>query len=217
MTMIEYFWAEGDPEATQEMLLRLADSYEDASKPMLAAKHIGIDNVATRFKTGTDPSGTAWEPWAESYAPFALSHSTGPILAGRANLHLTGELYGAITDESAWISTPREVILDTATLPPYWAWNNFGADRQQPVQGMGSSEARASNRAFRARAKQAGLSVVKGPGENELPARPFVGFSKVARAKLDAMFTAWFEGEVTVAVSTKGKYFFRRKPGRATV
>ncbi len=186
--IIEYFWAEDDPAIVSQQLIGLSESLEDFHKPLLAAAELSRRDIGVRFDTATDPSGRAWEAWSETYAPFAIKHTTGRIFPDRANLHLTGEMHREVTDPSHWRVTNQDVFMDTTGLPERWAWHNFGADR-------------ATSDEF-------------GDIANELPARPFIGMSPLTRNKIIFMFEAWFRGEVTVATSSKGAKFFRRVPRR---
>lgn len=204
---VEYFWAEPDATIIEHKLLQLSDELNDFSAPLALAAEYTRHDIQRRFETATDPSDTPWEQWADSYAPYALQHSVGPIHAGRANLHLTGDLYRAATSPGSYKVTRREVFVDTSSWPEYWAWNNFGADRTVGTSGGSAAETRAANVAFRKAHKIS--RGAKLPGDNPLPERPFVGLSPVARAKIDVMFVRWFEGKIQLATSTRGTPFGR--------
>jgi phage gpG-like protein len=196
---IDYFWAEPDPELVAQQILQLSYALDDFRAPLAAAAELSRVDMRQRFKTGTDPSGRPWEEWADSYEPYAMAHTTGPVLPSRANLHLTGDMERALMQGSNWRVTGQDLFLDTSSLPEYWAWNNFGATRRLP---------KSTREAYAA----AGFE----PGANELPERPFVGLSVEGRAKINAAFDAWFAGEVAVATSPRGRAFFRharRGPG----
>jgi phage gpG-like protein len=219
---IEFDWVQPDATLVQHRLLNLADELEDMMLPMAAASTVAQQNMATRFKTGTDPNDVPWDAWAESYAPYALRHSTGPILPDRANLHLTGDLERAATSPSAFIATPTGLFFDTGDLPEYWAANNFGATRA--TRSEGSSEADIQKTArhivienFK-RGKKVSASealqrarTTASAGQNELPPRPFIGLSKVAQAKVIAIFNNWFTGTVETFVSPIGRTFARKR------
>jgi hypothetical protein len=95
----------------------------------------------------------------------------------------------AVTSPAAYLPTSEGLFLDTSGLPEYWAWNNFGADDRF--------------------ANREGINVDDDNMPNDLPARPFVGLSAKAQAKIDATFFAWFDGEIALGVSSKGKFFGR--------
>lgn len=220
---LHFEWAEPDATIVQNKLIGLADELEDLMVPMAAAATVAQQNMETRFKTATDPSGKAWEPWAESYVPFALQHSAGPMFGDRANLHLTGDLQKEATDADAYLVTPAGLWFDTTDLPEYWAWNNFGASRS--VRGASSSEAdiqrhareivigefkkgrRISGQAALAKARH----VASLGGKNILPERPFVGLSIVAQNKIIAIFDAWFTGVVETFQTSTGRTFARAR------
>lgn len=196
-TYITTHWAEPEPEIVAQQLFSLAQELEELQEPMMLAGEITRMDIQENFQTGTDPSGQAWEAWSQSYEPWALTHSSGPIFGDRANLQLTGELRSSIGSPSAFLPTNEGLFLDTSGLPEYWAWNNFGAyDRQSASRGEDVFGAISTN--------------------NPLPERPFVGISPEAAAKIDAAFAAWFNKEIAVAMSGRGTPFARhakRGPG----
>lgn len=220
---LEFFWAEPDAEIVEQKLLGLSYELEDFRAPLAAAAEISRQNVETRFKTGTDPSGRAWDEWAESYEPWALTHTTGRVFGDRANLHLTGRLERGITSQSAWRVTGSSVFLDTSGLPEYWAWNNFGATRTTskaaPTKAAIASQARSilGEAAKKGRKMSARAAVSQAQrelsGQNVLPERAFVGLSTPARAKIEVAFAGWFTGEVQ-SVQRGGTSFFRTQPRR---
>lgn len=212
MSNLEYYWAEPDAEIVEQHLIGLADALDDIEEPMAAAAFITAEDIQQRFKTGTAPDGIPWKKWSDNYEPFALAHSMGPILAGRANLHLTGDLEAGVTDPSVYLPTDEGLFLDTSDLPEYWAWNNFGAERTAGAGGESAAETRAANIKFRASGRV--MRSAKLPGDNPLPERPFIGLSEKAKAKITAAFEAWLVEEVAIAESSTGRpYFQHRKRG----
>lgn len=190
-TRISYLWAEPDPDLVAQQLIEVADELEDLAEPMTIAGEMTRIDIQNRFKSGIDPSGRPWDEWAESYEPWALVHSTGPIFGDRANLHLTGDLKRGLDDRSIFIGTNAGLFVDVSGLPEYWAWNNFGApDRKTASRGTD-------------------VFGDIGGGNNPLPERPFMGISTVARAKIDQMFVLWFEESVQLGTSPLGKKFAR--------
>lgn len=191
---ITLLWADpDDPEAVRQSLLELSYGLDDFKVPLAASSALLQADVERRFETATDPSGRGWEPWADSYAPWALKRTTGRVFPDAANLHLTGEMHRQVTDPSNWIITEHDVFLDTSTIDDKWAWNNFGAYDRQGNAGT---------------TDETGYEF----GSNDLPERSFLGGTPLTRNKIIAMFNAWFRGEVTVATSSKGRKFFRRLP-----
>jgi len=223
-------WLKPDPELVAHELYSLANELEELIEPLTISGEITRMDIQENFDTGTDPDGESWAPWSPRYEPYALAHSTGPIFGGAANLHLTGDLESAATARSNFIATNSGLFLNTGGFPEYWAWNHFGATRQTTGSGGGVTEGEVKSRAkqilvreFKAgnkitakAAARMAFAEFSGTGTNELPSRPFVGLSREARAKIDAAFVAWFEGEISMAVSPTGKTFGRhskRGPG----
>lgn len=195
---VAYNWAEPDPDIVAQQILQLSYALEDFQEPLLAAAGLVRQDIRERFTTGTDPIHRPWDPWAESYAPWAQAHTTGPRFGDRANLHLTGVMEGAVLSPSNWRISDDTLFLDTTDLPEYWAYNNFGADREVPGFGKIKRELIAE-----------GYDIAKGFGENTLPERAFIGLTPEAQSKINAVFDAWFANEVAVATSSKGTPFFR--------
>lgn len=218
---VTYHWAEPDPDIVEQQLINLAQELDDFEEVFAVAEGITIDDTSQRFKTGSGPDGIAWAPWSWNYRPYALAHSTGPILGGRANLHLTGALEDSVTSPSSYLITEEGLFLDTSDLPEYWAWNNFGATRSSQGKGYTQEdintrarqiltrEFRAGNRSFGAKRAVAAAKAEFGSGKNELPQRPFIGLSPEAQAKINAIFFAWVQKEVTTAMSSTGRAFAR--------
>lgn len=186
---IEFFWAEPDPEIVSQQILQLSYALEDFRAPLAVAAQYSREDIKRRFQTGTDPSGRPWEEWSDNYEPWALRHTTGPILPGRANLHLTGEMEDQVLDPGNWRVTGGDVFFDTSGVDDKWAWNNFGTETDRNAGKKDPS----------------GFEYEP----NDLPPRPFIGMSPVTRAKIETAFEAWFAGEVAAATSIRGKAFFR--------
>ncbi len=192
--LIEFFWAEDDPAIVSQQLIGLSHALDDFKAPLAAAGTMAQADIRRRFETGTDPSGRPWQPWAESYEPWALKHTKGPILPERANLHLTGEMRNALLEPDNWRATSQDLFLDMSDVPDRWAWHNFGADDRG---GMGGSVSEGYEFAH-----------------NDLPSRPFIGMSPVTRAKVTKVFDMWFQGTVEVWTSSRGRTFFRGRDPR---
>lgn len=204
----DFHWAQPDPEVVAHRLIRLAHELEELVEPLTVAGEITRLDIKENFATGTGPDGMPWKSWSDSYEPYALANTTGPIFGNSANLHLSGAMEDAATSRSAFFATNQGLFFDASGLPEYWAWNNFGAQRVNAGGGSTAAERKADYASFRA---ENDLLDEFGSlaGENVLPARPFVGLSDEAQNKIDAAFYAWFEGEVTAATSPLGKPFFR--------
>jgi Phage virion morphogenesis family len=187
---ITFHWAEPDADQTSRMLLELSLALDDFKKPLLATAEIMRSSTDDRFKTGTDPGGRAWEPWAPSYEEYAMRNTKGRRFGDRANLHLTGMMRAEVTDPAVWRSTNREVFFDTSGIDDKWAWHNFGAYERMAPSGE----------------------------PNPLPERAFIGIApnSPAWAKINIAWDRWVKEEVTVATSAKGTPYFRRtKKGMA--
>lgn len=186
-TYVTYEWAEPDPDIIAQQLIVVANELDDLAEPMALAGEITRLDIQENFNTQSDPSGAPWQPWADSYEPWALAHGAGRIL------HLEGALQGSINSPSAFVPTHEGLFLDTSGLPEYWAWHNFGA----------------YERTTKSRGEDVFGTI--GGSENPLPERPFVGTSPEARAKMDAVFALWFEGTISIVMGGRGSKL--RGPG----
>jgi len=197
---ISFTWVP-DPEVVAQELIETAGRLEDRSDPLLISREIAIQDMQERFKTKSDPDGKAWVKWAPSYAPIAERVNKGGLLE-RDQI-----MKDAATSPGAYPVTESSVFFSTAGLPPYWLWIQ---------QGTGGT------RVFRAGEKSP-IGELKsdltfgGEGRgNAMPPRPFVGVSFEAQLQIVEVFDQWFEGAVTMGVSSKGKVFARharRGPG----
>jgi hypothetical protein len=216
---LSWHWAEPEATITVHKLAGLADELEEFMAPMAAAATVAEQNMEQRFKTGTDPTGRAWDDWSEDYRA-RWEHSK--VFPDRASLQRSDYLKETATDMSAFVVTQQGLFFDASGLPEYWAWNNFGAARKP--KGKSAQQAEAEVRQlipqYLNAASQGKASIQKAAREayaevmNILPARPFVGLSLIAQNKIIAIFELWFNNEVTLAKSSRGRMFVRKRPTR---
>ena len=187
---ISFTWVP-DPEVIAQELIATANRLEDRRGPLLISRQIAISDMEERFKTRSDPDGNPWPPWSPAYAP-----------RGNRMLDLTGAMKDAATSPSAYPVTNESVFFNTGGMPEYWAWHQEGTGGTQIFHGGQESPLGVIGE---------GKSLVLG-GEgrgNALPPRPFVGVSFEAQLKIIETFDQWFEGAITLGVSSKGKSFSR--------
>jgi phage gpG-like protein len=195
---ITYHWAKPTPEEIRRQIIRLSFELEDLYEPMTVAGELARIDISERFVAKNSPDGVPWEKWALSYAPDALAHNTGGMLVRE------GDTRDAMASRSTYVPTNEGLFIDTSGIPEWGIWNNFGAERHSAGT---SEEDKAGNAAVRGFSGDEAFGNLS--GENALPARPFMGLTDSAKFKMDAAFYQWFDGEVALATSSRGKPFFR--------
>lgn len=216
--VIEFVWVPS-PEVVSQEIMRISGYLEDMVGPLRISKQLAREDVARRFRTQTDPEGNPWVEWSESYEPYALRTNLGRILEQSLSLK------EAATLSSAYLVTGNSLFFDTSVFSAIatkkdpqgerWIWHQEGRTRSTALSGVQDDQAE-----FIARAKSLGLTPnelqLVTTGENELPARPFLGLSFEAEIQIVEVWDQWFDGAIAVGVSQKGKVFARharRGPG----
>lgn len=172
--MVNFVW-EPDPMVYAESMNRVADSFYNRVPPLAAASEIVQSDIRERFETETDPQGNHWQPWSETYAPYARTINKGI-------LHQSGALEEAATSSEAIEVTNDSVFYRTALLPHYGLAHESGLPDRTPP----------------------------------LPERSFLGVSDQARGVIMGQFVEWFEGNINLFVTARGRVG-RRHAIRGTV
>lgn len=211
--VVTFNWAPS-PIISARQLEGAADRLNNMTAPLMAARNLGIKDVAENFAGEHDPDGVPWQEWSESYI---ASGPPGPPLS---ILHLTGDLEASSTDPSAWPITARELFFSFGALPEYGIWHQEGASRISAGRGVSREEARKRD----ARFIGAGFDIFAGKGAapeygqslhaNPLPARPFAGISVETQFAIIDIFDAWFSATVSLFVSGSGVVQQRLPSGR---
>lgn len=185
---ISFTWVP-DPEVVAQELIATANRLEDREGPLLISRQIAINDMEERFATKTDPDGNPWPPWAPTYT-------------GNKMLDLTGAMKGAATAPGAYPVTTESVFFNTGGMPEYWIWHQEGTGGTQVFHGGEMSPI--------GEVGEGKSLTIGGEGRgNALPPRPFVGISFEAQLKIIETFDQWFEGAITLGVSSKGTAFSR--------
>lgn len=193
--IITFNWAPS-PMIVARDLEAAADRLNNMSVPLMAARDLGIADVAENFAGEHDPDGAPWTPWSASYV------RSGPPGPPQSILHLTGDLESSSTDPRAWPITAREVFFSFGALPEYGIWHQEGASRASAGRGT----TRESNLAATRGLLSEGATLAGGAefyGQNDLPARPFAGISVETQFAIVDIFDAWF-GAATVGLVVSG-------------
>ena len=179
-----------DPMIVANQLEGLADYYNDMLPPLAATAAITSREIRKRFATETDPDGTPWKPWAESYAPYAEEHNFGI-------LKQTGELMRAAPDESRFLLSSYDVVYSGADLPHYCLAHNEGISRTTRSHKQRADLVKAGY------PEMADTSDLK---KNVLPARPFIGLGEEARFEVLEAWEAWFQAGI-FGLITQGRAY----------
>lgn len=140
LEFLEIEWL-GDPRIMAARFDELAADLEEKKVALLAAmRQIIIDDVKEHFEREQGPSGEAWEDWAPSYAPRALSENIGI-------LRKTEELYDAATSLEAYPIIGDDVWVATNEFPDYWDVHQEGTrDNRIPARPFIGTSAAAQGR-----------------------------------------------------------------------
>lgn len=208
---LEFAWEPpGGPEEVANELLAVSGYLEDIAGPLTLSREVLKNDIRMRFQTKVDPEGTPWPEWSFSYSAYReANYPNGGILVR------TGELEQTATADEAFVQSEESIFYNTGGLPPYWLWTEQGATRSTPNAPAPLSEKEAAHMASTLGVSVQTLREVQGGG-NELPARPFVGPSFEAEIEVIEIFDKWFDGAITLGMSSKGKVFGRysyRGPG----
>jgi phage gpG-like protein len=174
-------WVPGhSPDDAAAVLMGVAGYLGAVQVPMEEAKLIAMEDTKERFDTETDPEGEPWEPLDANYQHYKVEVEGYPDMI----LQRTELLKDVATSAHAWLVIGPTLVFDPFVLPKDDGFN-YGQFHQ--TGGTGARKPR----------------VAKGPqfvgGEARLggvPARPFIGLSDEAVAKISAAFSLWADGAI---------------------
>jgi phage gpG-like protein len=193
--ILEVDW-DNDPIILAAKLEHLADSLDrDLGEPAVAARQVIIDDVREHFEHEQAPSGERWAPWAPTYAARAQSENIGI-------LRKTEDLYNEVTSAASWPVIGNDVWVNTASWPDYWRVHQQG--------GLIMSSQTMIRRMTKTRSGQKGAR-----DHGRIPARPYVGVSAEAEAKVVTVYDQWLTGELDIiSSSATGLAYFRGAKGQ---
>lgn len=156
-------------------LLDIADEFDDASRVMLAAESIAIEDMEEHFDQEKDPDGNPWMALTADYEKWKMS--VGGI---DKILQFRGPLKRAATSPDAWLVTEDALMFNTSVLPEYGTLHQtgFGHESDWHYRERDGTQTQKS------------LGIGRG---NALPSRPFIGLSVRAEERINAVFDVWFE------------------------
>ncbi len=161
---------------------------------MVAAATIAREDMQEHFDSETGPDGDHWLPLDEDYLASKQSLGYPDDI-----LHRTGDLEHAATSPSAFKVVGDSIFFDASGLPAYGLIHQTGSG----VENVGiASQHRYAAKFEEGYAKREGgahSNIGIGRG-NALPARPFIGMSEEAEAKVWAAFDLWFDEATSIAI-----------------
>lgn len=117
MSAVSYTWVP-DPIVMAENVLEVERGLKNMQLPLRFAAEQTQADIREHFHTETDPDGTSWKDWAESYEKAA---------AGNIGiLRKSGDLYDDATSDRAMIVTNDSVFYDTSAMPERGIWHQEG-------------------------------------------------------------------------------------------
>lgn len=177
-----------DPEDLLEgetLMLEIAGELDNVTLPMLAARHIAMEDMQQRFDTETDPENTPWEPLDPDYWRYKQSLGFPDKILQR-----TQDLMHAATSADAWLIFENTMMFNPEVLPSYGLLHQAGSGDPSHHGMRADNVERAASAGNRIEGgSHSSLGIGRG---NALPARPFIGMSSEAEDKIFFVFEEWF-------------------------
>lgn len=171
--------------AAETLMLEIAGELDNVALPMIAARHVAMEDMQKRFDTETDPEDNPWTPLDPDYWRYKQSLGFPDMILQR-----TQDLMHAATSADAWLIYENTLMFNPAVLPDYGLLHQ---------EGTGNSSSHGARQEYVERSQAAGnvvggthTSMGIGRG-NALPPRPFIGMSEEAEGKIWLIFDEWFE------------------------
>jgi len=175
-------WVPGhSPEDAAQVLLNVAGYLGAVQVPMEEARQIAIDDTKERFDTETAPDGEPWEDLEAGYRHYKVEVEGYPDMI----LQRTEILKDVAASAHAWLVIGPTLVFDPFVLPKD-AGFNYGAFHQKGGTGTTSKARYVTGEEF-----EGGQVRLGG-----VPARPFIGLSDAAVAKIAEAFSLWADGAV---------------------
>src|SRR6266576_1425424 len=175
-------WVPGhSPEDAAQVLLNVAGYLGAVQVPMEEARQIAIDDTKERFDTETAPDGEPWEDLEAGYRHYKVEVEGYPDMI----LQRTEILKDVAASAHAWLVIGPTLVFDPFVLPKD-ACFNYGAFHQKGGTGTTSKARYVTGEEF-----EGGQVRLGG-----VPARPFIGLSDSAVAKIAETFSLWADGAV---------------------
>jgi len=179
--ILTFHWAPS-PLEFQNKILDVKDSLQDRSAPLRISEQFIQDDIAENFAGEHDPEGQPWVEWSGSYADQVVPFLKPPHTGKK--LDWRSILREAATDESAFRVVSGKSTADDSLF--------FDPSGLPPYWGV----------------HQYGATISTADGKSaELPKRPYLGISD--DIEIMEIFDTWFQGIITMAVSSKGRVFGR--------
>lgn len=174
-------WVPGhSPKDAAAVLLGVAGYLEAVQVPLEEAKRIAMADTRERFDTETSPEGEPWEALDANYKHYKVEVEGYPDMI----LQRTEILKDVASSAHAWLVIGPTLVFDPFVLPKDDGFN-YGQFHQ--TGGTGSRAPRIAKGA-----EFEGGQVRLGG----VPARPFIGLSDEAVAKISAEFSLWADGAI---------------------
>jgi hypothetical protein len=176
-------WVPGhSPEDAAAILLNVAGYLGAVQAPLEEAKAIAMADTRERFDTETAPDGEPWEDLDAAYRHYKVEVEGYPDMI----LQRTELLKDVAASSHAWLVIGPTLVFDPFVLPKDDGFN-YGAFHQKGGTGTTSKAKYVTGEEF-----EGGQVRLGG-----VPARPFIGLSDEAVAKISAAFSLWADGAIT--------------------
>lgn len=185
-------WVPGhSPEDAAAMMLNVAGYLAGYTLPLEEAKNIAMADTTERFDTETSPDGDDWAPLDKDYREYKVEVEGYPD-----NILQRSEL---LKDQAphGWMVIGPSLVYDPIVLPKDDSGDepfSYGAFHQEGGTGARKLKTEKGSQFAGGEVRLGGV-----------PARPFIGLSDEAVAKISAVFEAWADGAVSVAGGGMGE------------
>jgi hypothetical protein len=198
----EFVVAEWVPalEKIESELFAMADSFDDWSIPLNAAREAFIYSTETYFDTEHDPYGVKWVPLSQRTARYKELHGYPEDILQRE-----GKLKKAATSEGAWFISEREVIFNSAALPPYGPIHQAGTLEEVGAGGPAHGFLHKTRSGEGTLTPEEAQSDITGKGAgHSLPQRMFIGANEGTIAEIEEAFISYINGLTDVFIGGEG-------------
>lgn len=169
MSTVHIEWSP-DPIVFGEAILEVEEALQHTEIPLALAMQEVQADIRERFETRTNPDGTKWDDWAESYEEYAISFPNMGILDQHGGGRDGSGGYLREDAENALVINGDTLFFDEGAIPERGIWHQEGRPSRKTKQGS----------------------------PNPLPSRRFLGLTTESVIFIEAAFNDWFDNSIDI-------------------